>query len=198
MRLSGTGFSFAIKRYTQRNVRELLNYLKCHSWNHLATECQEAHDTCGMCTQRHFTAECPNLDKLFCVPCGRASHASWDRYCPVFQHKCSDMNVRVEENAMPNFPTPETWTQVKEPPKVIIPAGVNGMEAHDRPARLHRFTQTTLNFYQARGPVEWGGAYIFAARTSKAVEHAVGQRSTATSTPRPCTCLVWLDLCPRD
>jgi len=56
------------KVYTEKCKRELLCCLKCHGWNHLTIECQEAHDTCRMCAHRHCTAMCPNLDKPFCVP----------------------------------------------------------------------------------------------------------------------------------
>ena len=54
-----------------------------------------------------------------CVSCGRVGHTSWDRRCPVFQHKCDELNEQLEDNKLPYFPTVEGWTQVCEPPKVI-------------------------------------------------------------------------------
>ena len=36
------------------------------------------------------------LSKLHCVLCGLAGHASWERNCPTFQHKCGELNDRVE------------------------------------------------------------------------------------------------------
>ena len=44
---------------------------------------------------------------------------SWDRRCPIFQHKCDELNEQLEDNKLPYFPMSEGWTQVCEPPKVI-------------------------------------------------------------------------------
>ena len=45
--------------------------------------------------------------------------SSWDRSCPIFQAKCNELNDQLEENKLQYFPTDETWTQVREPPKVV-------------------------------------------------------------------------------
>ena len=124
--------------------RELLRCLKCHGWNPMVTECMAGYDACSTCTHHHRMFNCSNLDQQFCTPCSMSSHASWDRNCPVFQRKCDEMNVRMEENQMPYFPIPEVWMQVKEPPNVISnpyshmpgPAYCEGNQV--------RFRQTTI------------------------------------------------------
>ena len=103
------------KVYTEKCKKEPLCCLKCHSWNHLATNCPQQYDTCGTCSQRHHTSTYTNLDKPHCSSCGLDDHPSWDRACPTFCRKCAELNERAEENRMLYFPTLKTWTQVLEP-----------------------------------------------------------------------------------
>ena len=103
------------KVYAEKCKREPLHCLKCHGWNHLASTCPQQFDFCGTCAQRHCTADCSRLDNPRCISCGCNGHASWDRGCPTFLQKCTELNKRAEDNSMPYFPTLETWTQAKEP-----------------------------------------------------------------------------------
>src|SRR6266481_4898681 len=107
------------KVYAEKCKKEPLHCLKCHGWGHMARECSAAVDTCGTCAQGHRTDTCTNTARPHCVSCGTGGHASWDRACPIFQHKCREMNDRLEDNSMPYFPMEEAWTQVWEPPKVV-------------------------------------------------------------------------------
>ena len=112
---------FVRKRSMRRSAKkEPLRCLKCQGWGHLARDCSAATDTCGTCAQRHRTTTCTNTARPHCVSCGIGGHASWDRGCPIFQHKCSEMNDRLEDNSLPYFPTKEAWTQVHAPPKVVF------------------------------------------------------------------------------
>ena len=85
----------------------------------MVCDCVASVDTCGMCVQRHRMDACTNAARPHCVSCGTVGHASWDRSCPVFQRKCSEMDEQLEDNKLPYFPTGEAWTQVQEPPKVV-------------------------------------------------------------------------------
>ena len=88
------------------------------------------------------------------VSCRSDSHASWDRSCPTFQRKCTELDARLLENLMPYFPTEETWTHISQPPKALalpppatqIPApqyngGWETVEHH-----RGRYRQTTLPY----------------------------------------------------
>ena len=104
------------KVYAEKCKKEPIHCLKCHGWGHLAHDCAAPHDICGTCAQHHRTSTCTNAAHPHCISCGIAGHASWDRNCLVFQHKCAEMNNRLEENNMPYYPTLEVWTQAREPP----------------------------------------------------------------------------------
>ena len=84
----------------------------------MAVNCGAPKDICGTCALQHCTTACMNGDNPRCVSCKMAGHASWDHSCPVFQQKCHELNERINDNNMPYFPTPETWTQVMEPPRM--------------------------------------------------------------------------------
>ena len=60
----------------------------------------------------------------------------------------------MEENQMLSFLTPEMWTQVKEPPKVIYRPYSHGEEMAHKMEWLVRFRQTTLA--HGEGDAGWG------------------------------------------
>jgi hypothetical protein len=84
--------------------------LKCQGWNHFAKECLEETDTCGNCTKKHRTNECPTPTLRRCVSCKTDDHASWSRDCPTFIKKSEDMNDRNPENTLQYIPTADPWT----------------------------------------------------------------------------------------
>jgi hypothetical protein len=128
--------------------KEPFKCLKCHGWNHVASECIVAHDTCGTCGGTHRTSSCDNTSNKYCTPCAVAGHASWDRECPSFKRKCDDLDARTPENNMPYFPTNEEWTHAilptnKPPPPRPDPPHPN--EPNRRPIQ-----QSTINFSTIR------------------------------------------------
>jgi hypothetical protein len=134
------------KVYAKKCKKEPLRCLKCHGWNHMASECTKIQDSCGTCAHNHRTAECTNHERPRCIPCNTDSHSSWDRSCPTFPRKCGELNEGMEENQMPYYPTREPWTQVREPPKTNYtsqPPRPARAEDNRRPGNL---TQTTLTF----------------------------------------------------
>ena len=70
--------------------KEPVHCMKCHNWNHIAWECTAQHDTCG--GNDHWTKDCINQEKKYCVSCRVDDHASWSRSCPVFLKKCKEMD----------------------------------------------------------------------------------------------------------
>jgi hypothetical protein len=96
--------------HVERMKREPTRCLKCQGWNHIASECLEKDDTCGNCTKKHRTNECPTPQTRCCVSCKSNDHASWDRECPTFIRKLNDLNNRSPENNLQYIPTEDSWT----------------------------------------------------------------------------------------
>ena len=119
----------------------------------MARDCTADRDTCGTCAQKHRMDSCANSAQPHCVSCGITGHVSWDRSCPIFQAKCNELNDWLEENKLLYFPTGETWTQVREPPKVVYvvppPPRVSHMHQGNEPG--DRQAQSTLQ-WQNTGP----------------------------------------------
>ncbi len=63
-------------------------------------ECTAALDTCGNCTERHRTSQCPDHTNK-----GVPDHASWSRECPTFLRKIAECNKRNPENSLPFIPS---------------------------------------------------------------------------------------------
>ena len=51
------------------------------------------------------------------MSCNVEGHASWDRLCPTFIHKCDELNDRLSENNMLYYPMNEPWTHAMQPLK---------------------------------------------------------------------------------
>jgi hypothetical protein len=128
--------------------KEPLRCLKCHRWNHLALECSRTQDTCSTCVHQHWTSECTNQEQPRCTPCNADSHTSWDRNCPAFQSKCSELNERMEENQMLYYLTHKVWTQAKEPLKA-------NYTSQPRPLRVEQ-KKRVGNYIQSRLPFQRG------------------------------------------
>jgi hypothetical protein len=139
------------KVYPKKCKKEPIHCLKFHGWNHIASECTRELDLCGTCAHNHCTSECTNQINLHCTPCESDGHASWDRGCPTFQHKCNKMNERTEDNQLPYFLTHEPWMQAKEPPKAIFIIQPPRPRTKDGNRAQGRYTQTTLT-YQSSAP----------------------------------------------
>jgi hypothetical protein len=136
-------FVYQKKVYTEKCKKELLRCLKCHSWNHLTTECSRTQDTCGTCMHQHQTSKCTNQEQPRCTPCNTDGHTSWDRNCPAFQSKCRELNERMEESQMPYYLTLEVWTQAKEPPKLNYTLQPPRLFRAEQNERVGNYMQTT-------------------------------------------------------
>ncbi|KAG1759513.1 hypothetical protein EDD22DRAFT_759317, partial [Suillus occidentalis] len=103
------------KVYGRKLLLEPTQCLKCHTFDgsHLASECQQEHDTCGTCGEQHCTAEC-KVDEpatFHCVNCKVHGHAAWSCECPTFMAKWEAHKKRNDEAQYIYFPTedPMTW-----------------------------------------------------------------------------------------
>lgn len=96
--------------HVERVKREPTRCLKCQGWNHFAKECLEEDDTCGNCTKKHRTNDCPTPAIRRCVSCKTDDHASWSRECPTFTKKMNELNDRNPENTLQYIPTADPWT----------------------------------------------------------------------------------------
>ena len=137
--------------YAKKCKKEPTHCLKCQGWDHLSYSCVQAFDTCATCAGRHKTANCSLGVQLRCVSCRMEGHASWSRFCPIFNHKCDELNGRLTENTMPYFPTDEPWTHVIKPPKPTLyplpPASHHpGHPGHPPGTPRGQFRQSTLQF----------------------------------------------------
>jgi hypothetical protein len=103
------------KVYGRKLLPEPTRCLKCHTFDggHLASECQQEHDTCGTCGEQHRTAECKVIEQttFHCVNCKADGHAAWSRECPTFKAKWEAHKKRNDEAQYIYFPTedPTTW-----------------------------------------------------------------------------------------
>ena len=96
--------------------KEPIRCLKCHGWNHVASECVQTYDRCGSCGARdHRTSMCTDKSTLYCINCESHSHASWAKDCPVFVRKCKDFDNKHPENSLPYYPSTEPWTWAPNP-----------------------------------------------------------------------------------
>ncbi|KAF5327898.1 hypothetical protein D9619_004903 [Psilocybe cf. subviscida] len=91
--------------------KEALRCHKCHRYNHIAKLCTSEVEICGTCgTEGHSNKDCPDPKKMKCASCGTKDHAAWSRTCPTLIRRNSELDRRVPENALPYFPTHESWT----------------------------------------------------------------------------------------
>lgn len=104
----------------ERTKQEPLQCLKCRGWGHKALDCKAEKDTCGTCGKEHRTSDCNDKKARYCVSCKSVTHASWDRTCPEFLHRCELYNDRFPENSMLYFPTDQDWTLTTRPCKIPV------------------------------------------------------------------------------
>ena len=140
--------------YAEKCKKKPTRCLKCQGWSHMSYACPQTYDTCGTCSNRHRTSACVNPNKLHFVSCNTNTHASWDRSCPSFLHRCDEMDDRLPENLMPYYPTAEPWTHVSQPPKTPAPTlilpqpanlpGTEGWKTVSYHKGMHKQTTLTL------------------------------------------------------
>lgn len=129
-----SGLAICHKRVNvEKCKREPVRCMKCQGWNHIASECPSTTDICGQCGENdHWTKNCPDKTKKYCVSCKSDDHSSYDRACPAFIKKCEDLNKRIPENNMPFFPSNEPWTWSSRP------APSNGVGPSPAPTAIPR------------------------------------------------------------
>ncbi|KIN97232.1 hypothetical protein M404DRAFT_160919 [Pisolithus tinctorius Marx 270] len=111
------GFYWGLDRLCPyKDKREPIQCLKCQRTGHLAKDCKQMEDMCGLCTLPHHVQGCTSLTRVFCVNCQNDTHPSNNRQCPDFIRHCNTLHDCTLENRMPYFPTSEEWTQVELPP----------------------------------------------------------------------------------
>ena len=144
--------------YAEKCKKEPTRCLKCHGWEHVSYVCPQPFSICGTCVGCHRTSDCTNGNKPQCMSCRVDGHASWSCHCPVFLHKCEEMDDGLMENQMPYFPTAEPWTHPMQLSKPLPPPvyehtrhppsrrGTAGWEWMTAAEHQRAYRQTTLNF----------------------------------------------------
>ena len=181
--------------YAEKCKKEHTRCLKCHGWGHLSYDYQQLFSMCRTCAGHHCTSECKDGSRPQCVSCGTNSHPSWDRQCPIFLHKCAEMDSRLTENQMPFFPTAEPWTHALHPPKpapLMPPPPLLGFQSsgpntewQTAGGQRRHCRQTTLNFpmaQQHQGPQRHG-----ATEGSQMPTQTGSPARGANSVPQGCT-----------
>ena len=135
------------KYHPQKDRKEPLRCLKCQRWGHYSSSCTQTKDTCGICAHDHRDRNCRSYDTDYCVNCESKTHSSRDRNCPDFQRRCAELDARAPDNAMPYFPTDESWTQTLLPPRPNGPIVL----AQPQPQHAHESRQTYRQQTLGRG-----------------------------------------------
>jgi hypothetical protein len=104
----------------RKDLREPIRCNKCQLYGHIRSACI-SDEKCAFCaSSEHTTADCRPNQRPCCISCGPDSkHASSSRTCPTFIEKCSALDKRYPENAMPYFPTGDRWTWARAPPQTL-------------------------------------------------------------------------------
>jgi hypothetical protein len=101
-----------------KDLKQPVRCLRCQEYGHIRDSCTSI-DRCAICTSEfHAATDCINKDRPKCVSCGDGStHPSTSHTCPTYTRKLQELDARSPENAMPYFPTEESWTWVMNPPR---------------------------------------------------------------------------------
>lgn len=114
-----------------RQVKEARRCLRCQKLEpgHMAAACTEK-EACGTCvSHEHTTSECTAAGGVFdryCVNCDDATHASWDRTCPVFAELNRRLQLATPLERYRGFPIPDdptSWEEryISETPICVLP-----------------------------------------------------------------------------
>lgn len=109
-----------LKIHPNHLKHEPMQCMKCRHWGHFAHNCLANEDTCGTCRESRRTNQCSNKGKLHCVSCKTDTHASWDRECPEFLRRSTQLDENFPENNLPYFPTSEEWMLIPRPSRIPL------------------------------------------------------------------------------
>lgn len=110
------------KRVSARKLNlEFRRCLKCQRYGkgHLANECKQVTDTCGLCAKEHKTRECKETDpeKYTCINCkvrgAQHNHPLSSRLCLVFVEAKSRLIDRSPELKYKYYLTNQQWTWLR-------------------------------------------------------------------------------------
>ena len=97
-----------------KDIRIPIRYIKCQEYGHTQDSCIGVERCTNCASEFHQTARYDRSPA--CVSCGPGSqHPSTSPTCPSFMQKCDALDQHFPENAMPYFPSIETWTWAAAP-----------------------------------------------------------------------------------
>ena len=98
----------------RKDLRIPTRCVKCQGYGHTQDVCTGIAKCSNCSSESHSSINCSSAPK--CVSCGNgSSHPSSSPSCPAFMHKSDALVDRYPENAMPYFPTNESWTWAAAP-----------------------------------------------------------------------------------
>ena len=83
---------------------------KCQRYGHVARNCHENTDTCGICGEEHRTSTCNNSQIRKCTPCGSTNHPTNSVDCPIYRQREQAMADKDPEAVSPFYLTSDIWT----------------------------------------------------------------------------------------
>ena len=108
--LSKGAYVFGRKVIPKKPRREPIRCLNCQLFGHEHRHCMSTEPRCARCAMSHATDECRvQLRNFTCRNC-EGHHASFDRECPKFIEKCTQLDTRCPENNLAFYPTDEPWS----------------------------------------------------------------------------------------
>ena len=98
----------------RKDIRIPIRCVKCQGYGHIQDSCISI-DRCANCASEFHKADTCDRPPS-CVSCSPDSrHPSTSPTCLAFLSKCDALDQRLPENAMPYFPSGESWTWAMAP-----------------------------------------------------------------------------------
>ena len=108
--ITGPAYVMGSRLSIQKDIRTPGVCNKCQRYGHIARNCEETKDTCGLCGEEHRTSLCSSTNERKCTPCGSNEHTTNHIDCPTYQQMEQAMIDKDPEAASPYFLTEESWT----------------------------------------------------------------------------------------
>jgi hypothetical protein len=98
----------------RKDIRIPIRCVKCQGYGHTQDSCIRLERCANCASEFHRADKCDR--QPCCVACGPGSqHPSTSPACPAFMQKCDALDGRFPENAMPYFPSNDSWTWATAP-----------------------------------------------------------------------------------